>query len=121
MNPNIKTIPEIYPGIEEEATRVGADVYSLYPVVDAIAHEYEFGNGGHMASERTPLDWFRYQVGMHYLPRLRPRQGHVDSQLLVGWRQEGRCARCHAESGHVANHGWREFLGCPRPFDGGLE
>jgi hypothetical protein len=44
---------------------VGADVYSLYPVVDAIAHEYEFGSGDHMASSRTPLDWFRYQVGMH--------------------------------------------------------
>src|SRR5438132_683838 len=52
-------------GIEEEAVRVGADVYSLYPVVDAIAHEYEFGDSGHMASERDPLDWFRYQVGMH--------------------------------------------------------
>jgi len=65
VNPEIKTIPEIYPGIEEEATRVGSDVYSLYPVVDVIAHEYEFGNGGHMASERTPHDWFRYQVGMH--------------------------------------------------------
>ena len=64
VNPWIKTIPEIYPGIEEEAVRVGADVYSLYPVVDAIAHEYEFGNGDHMASGRTPLDWFRYQVGM---------------------------------------------------------
>jgi hypothetical protein len=65
VNPKIKTIPEIYPGIEEEAVRVGADVYSLYGVVDAIAHEYEFGSGGHMASERKPLDWFRYQVGMH--------------------------------------------------------
>jgi hypothetical protein len=65
VNPEIKTIPEIYPGIEEEATRVGSDVYSLYPVVDVIAHEYEFGSGGHMASERTPHDWFRYQVGMH--------------------------------------------------------
>lgn len=65
VNPEIKTIPEIYPGIEEEAARVGADVYSLYPVVDAIAHEYEFGGGDHMASSRTPLDWFRYQVGMH--------------------------------------------------------
>src|SRR5262252_6913271 len=65
VNPKIKTIPEIYPGIEEEAVRVGADVYSLYPVVDSIAHEYEFGNGEHMASGRTPLDWFRYQVGMH--------------------------------------------------------
>jgi hypothetical protein len=65
VNPKIKTIPEIYPGIEEEAVRVGADVYSLYSVVDAIAHEYEFGSGDHMASSRTPLDWFRYQVGMH--------------------------------------------------------
>ena len=65
VNPEIKTIPEIYPGIEEEAVRVGADVYSLYAVVDAIAHEYEFGNGNHMASARTPLDWFRYQAGMH--------------------------------------------------------
>ena len=65
VNPDIKIIPEIYPGIEEEALRVGSDVYSLYPVVDAIAHEYEFGGGDHMASSRTPLDWFRYQVGMH--------------------------------------------------------
>ena len=65
VNPEVKTIPEIYPGIEEEAVRVGADVYSLYPVVDAIAHEYEFGSGDHMASSRKPLDWFRYQVGMH--------------------------------------------------------
>ncbi len=65
VNPKIKTIPEIYPGIEQEAARVGADVYSLYGVVDAIAHEYEFGEGDHMASSRTLLDWFRYQVGMH--------------------------------------------------------
>ncbi len=65
VNPSIKTIPEIYPGIEEEAVRVGADVYSLYPVVDAIAHEYEFGSGDHMASSRSILDWFNYQVGIH--------------------------------------------------------
>jgi hypothetical protein len=65
VNPAIKTIPEIYPGIEFESVRVGADVYSLYPVVDAIAHEYEFGSGDHMASSRSPLNWFRYQVGMH--------------------------------------------------------
>jgi len=65
VNPQIKTIPEIYPGIEEEAVRVGSDVYSLYPMVDAIAHEYEFGEGSHMASSRTPLDWFCYQVGMY--------------------------------------------------------
>jgi hypothetical protein len=65
VNPDIKTIPEIYPGIEEEAVRVGADVYSLYAVVGAVAHEYEFGSGDHMASSRTPLNWFNYQVGMH--------------------------------------------------------
>ena len=64
VNPQIKTIPEIYPGIEEEAVRVGADVFSLYAVNDAIAHEYEFGGGDHMAASRTPLDWFRYQIGM---------------------------------------------------------
>ncbi len=33
-------------------------------VVDAIAHEYEFGSGEHMASSRTQFDWFMYQVGM---------------------------------------------------------
>jgi hypothetical protein len=64
VNPSIKTIPEIYPGIDEAAVRVGADVYQLYPVVDAVAHEYEFGGGDHMASSRTPLDWLKYQVGM---------------------------------------------------------
>jgi hypothetical protein len=65
VNPKIKTIPEIYPGIEKESVRVGADVYSLYPVVDAIAHEYEFGEGDHTAALRSPLNWFYYQVGMH--------------------------------------------------------
>src|SRR5580704_8039361 len=53
VNPDIMVIPEIYPGIEQESTRVGADVYQLYGVVDAIAHEYEFGEGEHMASSRS--------------------------------------------------------------------
>ena len=64
VNPNIVLIPEIYPGIEEEATRVGADVYQIYAVADAIAHEYEFGSGEHMAASRSQLDWFLYQAGM---------------------------------------------------------
>jgi len=64
VNPDVRVIPEIYPGIEEEAVRVGADVYQMYEVADAIAHEYEFGSGEHMASSRTQLDWFLYQVGM---------------------------------------------------------
>jgi hypothetical protein len=65
VNPEIKVVPEIYPGIEDAAVRVGADVYSLYSVVDAVAHEYEYGEGDHMAASRNPLDWFNYQVGMH--------------------------------------------------------
>jgi hypothetical protein len=64
VNPDIMVIPEIYPGIETEATRVGADVYEMYAVVDAISHEYEFGEGDHMASSRSQLDWFLYQAGM---------------------------------------------------------
>jgi hypothetical protein len=64
VNPQIMLIPEIYPGIEEEATRVGADVYEMYNVIDVIAHEYEFGNGEHMAAMRSQVDWFLYQAGM---------------------------------------------------------
>ena len=64
VNPNIMLIPEIYPGIEEEATRVGVDVYEMYNVIDVVAHEYEFGNGGHMAASRSQIDWFLYQAGM---------------------------------------------------------
>jgi len=64
VNPQIMVVPEIYPGVEEEAVRVGADVYQLYEVADAIAHEYEFGGGDHMAGSRTQLDWFLYQAGM---------------------------------------------------------
>jgi hypothetical protein len=64
VNPQIMVIPEIYPGIEQEATRVGADVYQMYGVVDAVAHEYEFGEGEHLASSRSQLDWFLYQAGM---------------------------------------------------------
>jgi hypothetical protein len=83
MNPKIKIIPEIYPGIESEAVRVGADVYGLYPVVDAIAHEYEFGEGDHMASERTPLDWFRYQVGMHSFRAFAQGPASVDKPTWI--------------------------------------
>lgn len=65
VNPDIAVIPEIYPGIEESAVRVGADVYRIYPVVDAVAHEYEFGEGDdHTAASRGIYDWFMYQIGM---------------------------------------------------------
>lgn len=65
VNPKIAVIPEVWPGIEQSATRTGADVYHLYPVVDAISHEYEFGSGNdHTAASRGEFDWFLYQVGM---------------------------------------------------------
>jgi len=65
VSPSISVIPEIYPGIEQEAPRVGSDVYQLYTQVDAIAHEYEFGDSeDHTAASRTPFDWFMYQIGM---------------------------------------------------------
>jgi hypothetical protein len=64
VNPRCMTIPEIYPGFEEPATVVGADVYELYPQVDAIAHEYH-GGSDVLAASKTPLDWFHYMLGMY--------------------------------------------------------
>jgi hypothetical protein len=86
VNPKIKTIPEIFPGIEQEAVRTGADVYEMYAVVDAIAHEYEFGGGDHMASSRTALDWFLYQVGMLSFRAF--AQGKATWILNYSWDQD---------------------------------
>ena len=101
VNPKIKTIPEIYPGIEEAAARVGADVYSLYPVVDAIAHEYEFGDGDHMASLRMPLDWFRYQVGMYsFRAFAQGPQGQDKATWILNYSWDGDTKK--AEGGAAA-------------------
>ena len=62
-NPRCVTIAEIYPGIEEPAPRVGADVYQLYTVVDAIAHEYH-GMADSMAASKSIADWFDQMIGM---------------------------------------------------------
>src|ERR1700733_6425815 len=94
VNPDIKTIPEIYPGIEEEAVRVGADVYSLYPVVDVVAHEYEFGESNHLASSRMPLDWFNYQVGMHSFRAF--AQGKATWILNYSWDGDAKVDRREA-------------------------
>ncbi|MGE5647440.1 MAG: hypothetical protein ACM336_16790 [Acidobacteriota bacterium] len=64
VNRECMTIAEIYPGIEEEAVRVGSDVYDMYRVVDVIAHEYEYGGGHHTAASKTQDDWFHYMTGM---------------------------------------------------------
>jgi hypothetical protein len=90
VNAKIMTIPEIYPGIEREAVVVGADVYQLYGVTDAIAHEYEFGGGNHMATSRTPLDWFRYQVGMRSFRAF--AQGKATWILNYSWDGDTRIA-----------------------------
>jgi len=62
VNPACMTIPEIYPGIGEEAVRVGSDVYEMYVSMDAIAHEYSAG--GYTAAERDPISWLTYMEGM---------------------------------------------------------
>ncbi len=62
VNPKCKTIAEIYPGISEEAVRVGADVFQMYDVVDVIAHEYS--EGEYYASDREPYDWYNFIIGM---------------------------------------------------------
>ena len=90
VNPEIKTIPEIYPGIEEAAVRVGVDVYSLYGVVDAIAHEYSAGKGGHLASARTPLGWFQNQVGIHSFRAF--AQGKASWMLNYSWDGDKKVA-----------------------------
>jgi hypothetical protein len=63
VNASCLTIAEIWPGLEGDVPRVGADPYELYPVVDVICHEYSFGSGDDMSAGRTPLGWFDYEVG----------------------------------------------------------
>ncbi len=85
-NPKCMTIAEIYPGIEESAVRVGADVYDMYPVVDVIAHEYD-GSGEHAASKH-PLHWFSYLSGMY---SFRAFAGDKASWMLTySWDGEGK-------------------------------
>jgi hypothetical protein len=62
VNPDCKTIAEIYPGLTQEAVIVGADVFQIYNVVDVIAHEYS--EGEYYASDRAATDWYNYIIGM---------------------------------------------------------
>ena len=122
VNPAIMTIPEIYPGIERAAVVVGADVYQLYGVTDAIAHEYEIGGGNHMATSRTPLDWFRYQVGHAHLSRICPGQGYAGSSTTpgTGTRHIAPPEPMMNLAMSVVMAG-RELLGRGHPRDVGLE
>jgi len=81
VNPACMTIPEIYPGIGEEAVRVGSDVYEMYADMDAIAHEYSAG--GYTAAEREPLDWFTFMEGMFTFRAF--AQGKASWMLCYSW------------------------------------
>ena len=86
VNPVCKTIPEIYPGIGEEAVRVGSDVYELYNVVDAIAHEFSGGEGN--ASSKTPQHWFDRMIGMY---AFRAFAGEKSSWMLsYSWDKQNK-------------------------------
>jgi hypothetical protein len=84
VNPECKTIAEIYPGIDESAVRVGADVQQMYEVVDAIAHEYS--EGAYMAADREPVDWFAYMAGMYTFRAL--ARGKPSWMLSYSWDGE---------------------------------
>jgi hypothetical protein len=78
INPHCLTIAEIYPGIEEPAPRVGADVYQLYQVVDVVAHEYQ-GMGADMAASKSAFDWLDQMIGMF---AFRAFAGHKATWML---------------------------------------
>lgn len=86
VNPACMTIPEIYPGIGEEAVRVGSDVYEMYVEMDAIAHEYSAG--GYTAAERDPISWLTYMEGMFTFRAF--AEGKASWMLSYSWdKNEG--------------------------------
>lgn len=86
VNPECKTIAEIYPGIGDEAVRVGADVYELYDVVDVIAHE--FSGGGGNASAKNPLNWFDRMAGIYAFRAF--AEGKASWMLSYSWDKENK-------------------------------
>jgi len=81
VNPEFITIAEIYPGIEEAAVRVGADVYEMYQVVDVVAHEYSAG--GYKSADRSPVDWFAFMTGMYSFRAF--AEGKASWMLTYSW------------------------------------
>lgn len=86
VNPDIKTIAEIYPGIDESSVRVGADVYQMYQVVDVVAHE--FSGGGGNAATKNPLNWFSRMVGMYTFRAF--AEGKASWMLSYSWDQKNK-------------------------------
>lgn len=85
VNPHCVAIAEIYPGIESDVPRVGADVYELYPVVDTIAHEYQ-GRRDTMAASKSPGDWFDQLIGIFAFRAF--AQGKASWMLNYSWDGE---------------------------------
>lgn len=83
INPRCLTIPEIYPGFDQSATIVGADVYELSPVSDVICHEF---NPGERSSIRTQKDWLTYMIGLESFRGF--AQGKPTWMLSYSWSGE---------------------------------
>jgi hypothetical protein len=86
QNPEGISIAEIYPGIGEEAVRVGADTYELYNVVDVIAHE--FSGGGGNAADKNPLNWFSRMIGMYTFRAF--AEGKASWMLSYSWDEANK-------------------------------
>ena len=117
VNPNIMVIPEIYPGIEEEATRVGADVYQMYAVVDAIAHEYEFGERRAHGRNANATGLVLYQAGMLSFRAF--AEGKATWILNYSWDGQKGVSPSDEMKNLAASRGdgRSEFLGCEGTCD----
>lgn len=92
VNPDFITIAEIYPGIEEGAVRVGADVYEMYQVVDVVAHEYSAG--GYKSADRQPVDWFAFMTGMYTFRAF--ANGKASWMLTYSWEDHQKITPAEA-------------------------
>lgn len=86
VNPDIKVIAEVYPGLNESAVRVGADVYEMYGVCDAIGHE--FSGGGGDAANKNPLHWFSRMAGMYTFRAF--AEGKPSWMLSYSWGERSK-------------------------------
>ncbi len=100
VNPNCMTIAEVYPGLGDDAVRVGADVYEMYQVVDAIAHEYS--EGGYTAAERSPFDWVSYLAGMYTFRAF--AEGKASWMLSYSWDENEGVEISEAMENMILSH-----------------
>jgi len=99
VNPNCMTIAEIYPGLDEEAVRVGSDIYELYNVVDVIAHEYSEGGN---SAKRNPFDWITYMAGMHTFRSFADKK--ASWMLSYSWDEQPNVDKADAMKNLVLSH-----------------